>query len=85
MAPVLYYWIFTNIALFYVLVAYGLSLWGAYICWEVDEEEQKITAAMQHYTKNHFYDKEYLMRIREAGWNTEGTEMQLGLLTHSNS
>ena len=38
-APLLYYWLFTNIGLFYMLVAYGLSLWGAYICWEVDEEE----------------------------------------------
>lgn len=44
-APILYYWIFTNISLFYVLVAYGLSLWGAYICWEVDEEEEYILQA----------------------------------------
>ena len=39
-APLLYYWLFLNISLFYVLVAYGLSLWGGYICWEVDEEEK---------------------------------------------
>ena len=39
-APEIYYWLFLNICLFYVLVAYGLSLWGAYICWEVDEEEK---------------------------------------------
>ena len=32
-APLLYYWLFLNISLFYVLIAYGLSLWGAYICW----------------------------------------------------
>jgi len=41
-APALYYWLFVNIACFYVLIAYGLSLWGAYICWEVDEEEKLI-------------------------------------------
>ena len=41
-APIMYYWILTNILCFYVLVAYGLSLWGAYICWEVDEEEKLI-------------------------------------------
>ena len=41
-APTLYYWLFVNIILFYILVAYGLSLWGAYICWEVDEEEKLI-------------------------------------------
>ena len=32
-AFLLYYWLAMNIGLFYVFVAYGLSLWGAYICW----------------------------------------------------
>ena len=45
-APVLYYWLFLNIAAFYVMIAFGLSLWGAYICWEVDEEEKLLRAAM---------------------------------------
>ena len=30
---VLYWWLAINIGLFYVLIAYGLSLWGAYLCW----------------------------------------------------
>ena len=30
---VLYWWLALNIGLFYVLIAYGLSLWGAYLCW----------------------------------------------------
>ena len=45
-APILYYWLFTNIAAFYCLIAYGISLWAAYICWEVDEEELLIQKAM---------------------------------------
>ena len=28
-----YWWLALNIGLFYVLIAYGLSLWGAYLCW----------------------------------------------------
>ena len=28
-----YWWLILNIGLFYLLVAYGLSLWGAYLCW----------------------------------------------------
>lgn len=28
-----YWWLAFNIGLFYVLIAYGLSLWGAYLCW----------------------------------------------------
>ena len=33
-SPMLYYWLCFNILLFYIFIAYGLSLWGAYICWE---------------------------------------------------
>ena len=33
-SPLLYYWLIVNILLFYLFIAYGLSLWGAYICWE---------------------------------------------------
>ena len=32
-AVVLYWWLAFNIGAFYVLIAYGLSLWGAYLCW----------------------------------------------------
>ena len=39
-APLLYYWLTVNIILFYIFIAYGLSLWGAYICWEQEEEEK---------------------------------------------
>ena len=33
-SPLLYYWLIVNILLFYMFIAYGLSMWGAYICWE---------------------------------------------------
>ena len=32
-AFVLFYWLGFNIVVFYAFVAYGLSLWGAYLCW----------------------------------------------------
>ena len=35
----LYYWLATNIVLFYIFIAYGISLWGAYLCWAQEEEE----------------------------------------------
>ena len=38
-AFVLYYWLLFNIIVFFVFVAYGISLWGAYICWAQEEEE----------------------------------------------
>ena len=68
-APLLYYWLFTNIALFYVMVAYGLSLWGAYICWEVDEEEAMINEALKRYTLQNFGEKEFQDKARMAGWD----------------
>ena len=67
-APVIYYWIFMNIVLFYVLVAYGLSLWGAYICWEVDEEEKLIKEALATQLVRNFGDKEYMQKLQLAGW-----------------
>ena len=39
-APVLYLWVAVNILIFYVLVAYGIALWGSYICWESEKEEK---------------------------------------------
>lgn len=64
----LYYWLFTNIVLFYILVAYGLSLWGAYICWEVDEEERIIVEALKRTMAKNYGNSEFDERIRLAGW-----------------
>ena len=47
-AVVYYWWLAFNIGLFYVLIAYGLSLWGAYLCWAQQEEEELTKAALQH-------------------------------------
>ena len=46
-APTLYYWLAINIGLFYIMIAYGISLWGAYICWAQEEEEKLINAALK--------------------------------------
>lgn len=67
-SPLLYYWLFTNIILFYILVAYGLSLWGAYICWEVDEEERIIVEALKRTMAKNYGNSEFDERIRMAGW-----------------
>mmetsp|Transcript_35138 Transcript_35138/g.46269 ORF Transcript_35138/g.46269 Transcript_35138/m.46269 type:complete len:194 (+) Transcript_35138:71-652(+) len=79
-APILYYWIFTNILLFYVVVAYGLSLWGAYICWEVDEEEKLIKEAMATQLVKNFGNKEYMEKLRLAGWANNDANVHARLL-----
>lgn len=50
-APLLYFWVMLNIIMFYMLVAYGIALWGAYICWESEKEEKQLKAAMKKYMK----------------------------------
>lgn len=72
----MYYWLFTNILLFYVMVAYGLSLWAAYICWEVDEEEALIHAAAARYVAKNFGEKEFQDKMRLVGWN-DNKEIQM--------
>ena len=42
-----YYWLMLNVGLFYVFIAYGISLWGAYICWAQEEEENLAKEAME--------------------------------------
>ena len=48
----LYYWLATNIVLFYIFIAYGISLWGAYLCWAQEEEESLVREAMTDKLKN---------------------------------
>ena len=48
MASIRYYWLGFQIILFYIFVAYGISLWGAYICWAQEEEENLAQAALQY-------------------------------------
>jgi len=35
-----------------MLVAYGISLWGAYICWEAEKEEKEVQDAWDTYRRN---------------------------------
>lgn len=47
-AVVYYWWLAFNIGMFYCLIAYGLSLWGAYLCWAQQEEEDLAKVALNH-------------------------------------
>ena len=51
-SPLSYYWLCVNVIMFYVFIAYGLSLWGAYICWEMEEEEEETQEAVKKYMEN---------------------------------
>ena len=46
-AFVLYYWLCINVVVFYVFMAYGLNLWGQYLCWAQEEEEKTLNDAVR--------------------------------------
>ena len=48
-----------------MFIAYGLSMWGAYICWEQEEEEKQTKAALQAYLHKNYDNKQMLL---EAGY-----------------
>eukprot|EP00349_Pseudokeronopsis_sp_Brazil_P000057 CAMPEP_0202956522 /NCGR_PEP_ID=MMETSP1396-20130829/1023_1 /ASSEMBLY_ACC=CAM_ASM_000872 /TAXON_ID= /ORGANISM="Pseudokeronopsis sp., Strain Brazil" /LENGTH=121 /DNA_ID=CAMNT_0049673581 /DNA_START=74 /DNA_END=439 /DNA_ORIENTATION=+ len=40
-SPLSFFWIAGQIFIFYVFVAYGIALWGAFICFQAEKEEKK--------------------------------------------
>jgi hypothetical protein len=37
--PLYFYWLASQVVLFYLVVAWGLAAWGAYICWDAHRKE----------------------------------------------
>ena len=50
-APVIYWWLVTQVILFYVIVAFGLATWGAYLCAAADAHEELTKQAVDDYLK----------------------------------
>lgn len=59
-APVTYLWLVFQIAAFYLLVAYAIALWGAYICWQADKDQQVIDKAILKYMKQKMHEEHKL-------------------------
>ena len=51
-------------------MAYGLSLWGAYICWEQEEEEIRTKKALRSYLEK-YYGGDRTRMLRDASWAPE--------------
>lgn len=50
-SPVLFFWLVSQIALFYFIVAFGLAKWGSYICWQAENHDQMAKRAVEEYFK----------------------------------
>jgi hypothetical protein len=37
------------VGIFYFIVAYGLAVWGSYICWHAEKEERMAQKAVERY------------------------------------
>ena len=49
--PVLYWWLVTNVILFYLMVSFGLVTWGSYLCKVADAQEKITSNAVKEYMK----------------------------------
>jgi hypothetical protein len=49
--PLLYYYLLVQVILFYLIVAFGLATWGAYLCAVADVKEEVTKAAIDEYLK----------------------------------
>lgn len=48
-SPVYYWWLVTNIIIFYTIVSFGLATWGSYICKVADAQEEFIKKAREEF------------------------------------
>jgi len=48
-ATLMWSWLVIQIVLFYFIVAYGLAVWGSYICYTADQHEEEREEALRSY------------------------------------
>ena len=48
-SPVLWWWLMTQVILFYVIVTFGLATWGSYLCAVADAQEEIARQAVDEY------------------------------------
>ena len=63
-APALYWWLVTNIILFYIIVAFGLATWGSYLCKVAKAQEDITNDAVQAYVQT--MDREHEKHVMIA-------------------
>ena len=49
--PLLYWWLTSNVIIFYIIVAFGFCTWGSYICKVADAAEEITKKAVEDYLK----------------------------------
>lgn len=59
--PLLYWYLFSNVILFYLIVAFGLTTWGAYLCAVADIKEEITQAAIDEYLKENGMEGKHFM------------------------
>jgi hypothetical protein len=63
-APFLYYYLLSQVIIFYVIVAFGLATWGSYLCAQADVKEQVTRAAIDEYlAENQMRQKHFAITV----------------------
>ena len=93
-APALYWWLVTNIILFYMIVSFGLATWGAYLCKVADVQEEVTRQAVKEYlaetkrTEKHFMltaGPESTPMLMQNGANAQQPSAQRLMLQDTNA
>ena len=62
-SPLLYWWLVTNIILFYLIVSFGLATWGSYLCKVADAQEEITKQAVEEYlAEKEKVDKHFMIK-----------------------
>jgi len=75
--PMLYWWLVTNIILFYTIVSFGLATWGSYLCKVADVQEEITKQAVEEYLKEKKREEKHFMLT--AGAASQPMLMQNGV------
>ena len=60
-SPLLYWYLFSQVIIFYLIVAFGLSTWGSYLCAVADIKEEITQAAIDEYLKENQMEGKHFM------------------------
>ena len=89
----LYWWLVTNIILFYTIVSFGLATWGSYLCKVADVQEEITKQAVEEYLKEKKREEKHFMltagpaaqpMLMQNGANAEISAQRMMLTNGSN-
>eukprot|EP00349_Pseudokeronopsis_sp_Brazil_P004399 CAMPEP_0202960142 /NCGR_PEP_ID=MMETSP1396-20130829/4290_1 /ASSEMBLY_ACC=CAM_ASM_000872 /TAXON_ID= /ORGANISM="Pseudokeronopsis sp., Strain Brazil" /LENGTH=122 /DNA_ID=CAMNT_0049679149 /DNA_START=267 /DNA_END=635 /DNA_ORIENTATION=- len=73
-STIMYFWLVINVVIFYLMVAFGVAKWGAYICWDAHMRDAYVKEAVKRYMEDHPDNKETPLLIQRDDYDTSSDE-----------